>query len=79
VKKLTYYNIVVILTNYVHLLVYSMVTRTTDGHGLPCYGQRIAIFTRNYKKISLHYIYIITDNTFSYTVKDATMNDATKN
>jgi len=56
-----------------------MVTRTTDGHGLPCYGQRIAIFTRNYKKISLHYIYIITDNTFSYTVKDATMNDATKN
>ena len=31
------------------------------------------------KKTSLHYLYIITDNTFSYTVRDATTNDATKN
>jgi len=31
------------------------------------------------QKMSLHYLYIITDNTFSYTVRDATTNDATTN
>ena len=36
--------------------IYNVVTRTTDGHGQPCYGHRGTISTRNKKKKTPHFI-----------------------